>query len=259
MKRRKPGGWIMAQRKHGFPQVAPTNLETVLRMLERGAVLDFSRRALEKDGIGQAKHVHALLRSIGFLDGSSRLTSDIQACRRQPQQLAARLRDGIVQRCATYAKEFGDLSFVFDREDDDAVRSELRNRLQGERSVSQVICSLMALRKEIRDRLERPRRDAPLAAEPARVETSAADPGEPQLAAVTGDPGGGNEATTRSPPSPAITSAGVQSGWRVDEVRDPAGALQTLKMHIRTPGGYVVVSACLEQGEFGGIEVVRGR
>jgi hypothetical protein len=50
-----------------------------------------------------------------------------------------------------------------------------------------------------------------------------------------------------------------ENGWRVDEIRDAEGALQTLKMHIRTPGGYVMVSARLERGDFGGVEVVRGR
>src|SRR5262249_37018763 len=144
----------MPGRKHGLPQIAPGNLEQVLRLLERSALVDLNLAALRQEGITQGKHVHALLRALDFLEKhSSDLTAEIQQCRKKPDELARRLRDGIVQRCAAYAPQLGDMSFVFDRADDEAVRGQLKSCLAGEPSINQVICSLMALRKEVRDRL----------------------------------------------------------------------------------------------------------
>src|SRR5262245_21591898 len=136
----------MPGRKHGLPQIAPGNLEQVLRLLERSALVDLNLTALRQEGVTQAKHVHALLRALGFLEKhSSQLTADIQTCRKRPDELAERLRDGIVQRCAAFAPQLGDLSFVFADGDDEAVRAKLKSRLAGEASINQVICSLMAL------------------------------------------------------------------------------------------------------------------
>jgi hypothetical protein len=191
---------------------------------------------------------------LGFLEKhSSHLTADIQECRKRPDELARRLRDGIVERCAAYAPQLGDLSFVFDRADDEAVRGQLKSCLAGELSINQVICSLMALRKEVRGRLalagSRPgaigeQHEAPCAAISVSDEGVGLTPRQAPPAAVAAIP---------RPPALA------ESAWRVDDVRDAGGALQTLKTHIRTPQGYVMVSARLERGDFEGVEVARGQ
>jgi hypothetical protein len=257
----------MAQRKHGLPQIAPSNLRELLRLLEQGAVVDFSIAALRREGITQHKHVHALLRALSFLDQRSQLTAEIQACRRDAPQLARRLRDGILERCAAYAPQFGDFSFVFHDPSDESVRSRLKQCLAAEPSVNQVICSLMALRQEVRDRLgeamlrQQTRRraaprDLPAVGDAVSPAATATVPSASTQSSPTVDP-----AEIHSPPSAAQPEAArvLGSAWRVDETRTADGALESLKMHIRTSAGYVTVSAHLENGDFGGIEVARTR
>ena len=141
----------MAER--ALPQASRKNVLRVFRdLLQPDVRTSFSTRQLAQDGYGQARHAHALLTFLGFLEGDQP-NHDVKRRRKDPQDFANWLRQAM---CSSYAPRLGDVNFLFDEPNRETARSLARHRVEQaseksarpllKRNIAQVVDCMLTVR-----------------------------------------------------------------------------------------------------------------